>query len=278
MALYSVICDAARGDGVTSFHDACQNNTYEKGCSQTLVGHCCSTPHSVLIIYIIGISNVWLHFCNHALLVRSTPQKSPLLFLTFILCPPSNSRCPPFESAFMHAFWLLSIGFLVVCTCVHLRMRPKLDNPPWFKFRNFCFQFYHNRLPAWRFFTVRNLVCFTHQFTPTLSFRALILFFLTLTILIFIYSTLQSINSLPWYSQTTSGHSHHHVIVLCLSYPLSCSVRPSLTSYTGFPPANSIVACLGGRWFFMTGLSPISQPSVMQKKARYFPKFSLGSN
>jgi hypothetical protein len=199
MALCSVICDTASGYGFTSFDDACQNNTYENpylhraehvGCYQTLVGRYCSTPHSVLIIYIIGISNIWLHFCDHALLVRSTPQKSPLLFLTFILCPPSNSRCPSFESAFMHAFWFLSTGFLVVCTCVHLRMLPKLNNRPWFKFRKFCLQFYHNRFPTWRFFTVRNLVRFMHQFTPTLSFRALILFFSTSTILIFVYSTL----------------------------------------------------------------------------------------
>ena len=167
-----------------------------------------------------------------------------LLFLTFILRPPSNSRCPPFEPAFTHAFWLLSIGLLAVCTCVHLRMRQKLNKRPWFKFRNFCFQCYYDQLPPCRFFAVRNLICFMHQFTPTLSFCALILFFFDIDHSHACIFDLQSVTSLSRYSQTTSDHPHHHLIVLCLTCPLSWPVRPSLTSCTGFRPANSIGVCL----------------------------------
>ena len=136
MALCSVIRDAALGDGVTfrrlpTFDDARQNNTSENpylhstehvDCYQTLVGRCCSMLPSVLIIYIIGISNIWLRFCDHALLVRSTLQKSPLLFLTFFVRHPAavlpllnQLSCTPFGCCPPGCWWPRH-AYICVCS------------------------------------------------------------------------------------------------------------------------------------------------------------------
>lgn len=189
MALCLFIRDAARGGVFTSreshtFNDARQHNAYESSyaqrtehvfCYQTLASDCCFPLFSELIIYIIGIR---LPFGGHAILVWEAPHN-----LLFSDRPPSSSRCPPFESAaFLHSFWLLSLGLLAFCICGYLHLLPKLDDR--FSFKYFCFQFYHDRWPRYRLFTVRNLVLFIQSFTPALAFRALIFFFLASSILI----------------------------------------------------------------------------------------------